>query len=125
MMEDKLKIVLVEPNKKARIVEMGRDLEDMQKAVGGYIEMFPLADEVCIVCNEEGKLDGLEPNRGIFHDGKLVEIICGPFFICAAPMDSDRFESLTDEQAAHYVEEYRYPEVFVRTVRGIAVIKRK
>jgi hypothetical protein len=42
-------------------------LEDVQKAVGGYIEAVPLfntyKDEECQAwCDEEGKLKGYEPN---------------------------------------------------------------
>ena len=52
---NKMKVVLVEPRKKARVVEIDHTLEAMQKTVGGYIETFQLDDEVYIVCNEEGK----------------------------------------------------------------------
>ena len=54
----KMKVVLVEPRKQARVVEIDHSLESMQKIVGGYIETFQLDDEVFIVCNEEGKLNG-------------------------------------------------------------------
>lgn len=39
-------------------------LEEMQKFVGGYIEMpsLPHLDGVTLVCNEEGKLRGLAPS---------------------------------------------------------------
>lgn len=119
----KIKVVLVEPMKRPRIIEIDRGLESMQKIVGGYIEALPLEDEVSIVCNEEAKLEGLPPNRGIFHEGQLVDIICGTFFVCATPWDSVNFEGLTDEQAKHYATLYKYPEMFVRTAKGIKSIK--
>lgn len=53
----------------------------------------------------------------------MIEIICGTFFICAAPLESASFESLSDEQAKEYVETFMAPEYFIRTARGIAVVK--
>lgn len=119
----KMKVVLVEPGKEARVTEIDHTLESMQKIVGGYIERFQLDDEVCIICNDEGKLEGLPLNRAIFYEGELIEIIAGTFFICADPWDSETFESLTDEQIMEYTEMFKAPEYFVRTARGIAVVK--
>ena len=119
----RIKVVLVEPGKKARVTEIDRSLECMQKLVGGYIERFILDDEVCIICNEEGKIEGLPLNRAIFYEGELIEIIAGTFFICADPWDSEHFESLTDEQAKEFSEMFMAPEYFVRTAQGIAVVK--
>lgn len=36
---------------------------------------------------------------------------------------SEHFESLTDEQAKEFTEMFMAPEYFVRTARGIAVVK--
>lgn len=88
-----------------------------------YIKRFQLDDEVCIICNEEGKLEGLPLNRAIFYEGELIEINVGTFFICADPWDSEHFEGLTDEQAKEFAEMFKAPEWFVRTTRGIAVVK--
>lgn len=119
----KMKVVLVEPRKRARVVEIDHTLEAMQKIVGGYIETFQLDDEVYIVCNEEGKMGGYQPCRAIWYEGELIEIIFGTFFICAAPWDSENFESLTDDQAQHFAEQYKAAEYFIRTPNGISVIK--
>lgn len=53
-------VVLLEPGKLARPASIDASLESYQKIVGGMIEAFyPFEEPVCIVCNEEGKLDGL------------------------------------------------------------------
>lgn len=122
-MKDTIKVVLVEPMKYPRVVEIDRGLESMQKVVGGYIEALPIADEVSIVCNEEAKLEGLPPNRGVYHKGELVDIICGTFFVCSAPYYSHSFESLTDDQLEHYAKVYHHPELFFRTADGIKSYK--
>ncbi len=49
---DKIRVVLLEPGKVARITEISRTLADMQNVVHGDIEAFyPFEEEVCIVCN--------------------------------------------------------------------------
>lgn len=116
-MNDSIRVVLLEPGKEARPVEIGHTLEDMEEIVGGMIEAFyPFFDEdVCIVCNEEGKLIGLPLNRAIYEDvqgGKILDIIAGTCFICDC--SGTDFGSLNQEQIDRYIEKYRYPEHFIR-----------
>ena len=50
---------------------------------------------VGIICNEEGKLIGLEPNRVLRdEEGNTVDIIFGTFIV--AGLTEDDFGSLTD-----------------------------
>lgn len=65
----KIQVVLLEPGKLARPAAIDASLERYQKIVGGMIEAFyPFEEPVCIVCNEEGKLDGLPLNRAVYAD---------------------------------------------------------
>ena len=69
MTEDKIRVVYVEPGMYARDIEIGTDLKDLQNAVMGQIEVFyPFDEPVCIVCNEEGKINGMPLNRTVFGD---------------------------------------------------------
>ena len=88
----------------------------MQQAVGGIIQaVYPFEDTVTLICNDEGKPLGLPFNRGLkTADGKLYDVICGTFFLCAAPADSDHLESLLEEQLLHYEELFRYPEMLAK-----------
>lgn len=52
------------------------------------------------VCNEEGKLNGMELNRRVGND-----IIAGPFFIVGDSEDGE-FVSLSDEQIEKYTQEF-------------------
>ena len=64
--EKKIKVVLLEPGKLARTAEIGTSIEDLQNAVDGLIEPFyPFEEQVCIVCNDEGKINGMLPNRSV------------------------------------------------------------
>lgn len=107
-----MKVIMVEPGRNAQIVEIEKGLKSMQKAVGGYIQaIYPFDDEVALVCNEEGKMIGLPLNRNIYYsNGKVADIICGSFFICSAPEDSEEFESLSEEQIATYYKLFEKPD---------------
>lgn len=50
-------------------------LENLQKIVGGYIECVYLREDLVIICNEEGKLLGLEPNMRFGIDYLVGTII--------------------------------------------------
>lgn len=120
--EEKIKVVLVKPMQKPQIIEIGSSLEDMQQIVGGLIEqVMPFDEEVALVCNEEGKNDGLELNRALkYPDGEIADIIAGDFFICSTK--GENFTSLTDEQAQRYSEMFKSPERFYRTLDGIKAV---
>ncbi len=120
-----MRVVYVEPNKMTEIRKIDSSLMAMQKAVGGNIEaLYPFTDPVAIICNEEGKINGLELNRGLADDrGNLYEIIAGTFFICLARPDSEDFEGLTDELASKYFEMFKYPEVFIMENRKLISVK--
>ena len=71
----KLSVLLVEPNQYPKMVEIDDTLEAMQEVVGGDIEEYmPFEDEVAIICNEEGKVQGLPPNRAIYGEPEQVEM---------------------------------------------------
>jgi hypothetical protein len=120
--EEKIKVVLVKPMQKPKIVEIGTSLEAMQEIVGGLIEeVMPFDEEVALVCNEEGKNDGLELNRALkYPDGEIADIIAGNFFICSAK--GENFTSLTDDQTQRYCEMFKNPERFYKTADGIKAV---
>lgn len=99
----KLRVVMIEPGKPAYETEIENTLEAEQKAVGGYIEVLPLDNEKLLICNEEGKLNGMHGNRRIGKD-----IIAGPFFIVGE--DGDEFRSLTDEEVKESLKRFAEPE---------------
>lgn len=108
----KIKVVLLEPGKIARAAEIGTSLKDLQKIVGGSIETAYFFDEpVCVVCNDEGKIQGLPINRGVYDKKqKLIDVVFGTAFICDCA--GENFGSLTEEQIKKYTKEFKYPERF-------------
>ena len=95
----------MEPGKAPETVTIPNTLEAAQKMVGGYIEVISLND-ACLVCNEEGKLIGLEGNRRLGND-----IITGTFFLAGCTDDGD-FCSLTPEQLERFTQRFAQPETF-------------
>lgn len=122
--ENKITVLIVEPMKVPKIVEIPETLESMQSIVDGRIqEIMPFDDEVALVCNEEGKLNELPLNRAIYNDdGQMIDIISGKFFICSAPFTSEKFESLSKEQQEKYTTKFKDPEMFVETENGLKII---
>lgn len=117
-------VIVVEPQEKPTIRDIGSDLESMQQIVGGSIEaVYPFEETVALICNEEGKLLNLPLNRALPDDeGNVYDIISGTFFLCAAPPGSEHFESLTDRQVKTYLERFATPEIFLNVGGSLFVL---
>jgi hypothetical protein len=114
MKEKEITTVKVEPMKEPVIACLKNDLDSLQKAVSigapeqGLIEFVWLEDNVSILCNEEGKLIGLEPNRRLGDD-----ILCGVFYI-VAENDEGELISPTDLQQERYSKMFRDPDLIFK-----------
>ena len=114
MKEKEITTVKVEPMKEPVIACLKNDLDSLQKAVSigapeqGLIEFVWLEDNVSILCNEEGKLIGLEPNCRLCDD-----ILCGVFYI-VAENDEGELISLTDLQQERYSKMFRDPDLIFK-----------
>lgn len=119
---DTMTVLLVEPNKYPEVKEIGTDLESLQQAVGGNIEVtYPFEDNVGLVVNEEGKINGMPLNRAVRdEDGGVTDIVAGPFLVVGLIEDS--FGSLTQEQIGKFEQEFHQPEAFVKMGKGVMAI---
>ena len=108
-------VLMIKPGKAPCRMELGHSLAEMQKAVGGSIQiLYSFEDPVALVCNEEGKLLGLPANRALRDEsGAVYDIVCGTFFLCGAPPDSDTLEGLTEDQVSRYEQRFAHPEQFL------------
>ena len=99
-MEEKMKVLVKEPGKPAEVREIENTLEACQKIVGGWIEVVRITEDVAIVVNEEGKINGMKPNFICCGD-----LICGPAFFCGVTLgdDGEEFRGLDDDEI-HAVE---------------------
>ena len=103
---DKIKALYIKPNTLPEVVEIENNLKTFQKMVDGHIECAYLMDDndVVLICNEEGKINGMELNRDIGHD-----IIAGPFLVVND--EGDDFGSLTEEQIKKYTDRFNWRSV--------------
>jgi len=74
------------------------NLQAMQDSVGGFIEYVFLEEGIGLVCNEEGKLQNLPPNR---HIEEIDDVIRGPFLISRHDAAGEATD-LTDADIAKY-----------------------
>ena len=109
-----MQVLVVEPERRPEVKEIDGSLRSMQEVVGGWIQaLFPFDEPLALVCNDEGKLMNLPANRGLRDkNGQIYDIVCGTFFLCGAPSDSDHFTRLTPEQIERYRERFYTPEIF-------------
>ena len=121
--EKGMTVVACYPGKTAQVIEIEGGLEGMQKFVGGFIEaVYPFDDPVAIVCNEEGKLNGMKPNRALYtEDGEMFDIVAGPMFVCG--LGEENFASLQGELLEKSLDKYKHPEVFVKIGHDILAMK--
>lgn len=74
MKQKEIKVLMVEPGEHPKVTTLKNDLDSLQEAVSigaeykGLIEIIGLEEGVCILCNEEGKLIGLEGNFRLGRD---------------------------------------------------------
>ncbi len=106
-------VLAVKPGEQPIKMELDGSLESMQAFVGGTIQaIYPFDDPVAIVCNEEGKLMGLECNRALRDEqGAIYDILCGPFFVCG--LGEEDFASLSGNQMETYYKLFEHPELFL------------
>lgn len=109
-----MQVIMLEPDKAAYLKEIGNDLASMQEEIEGFIEIiYPFEDRyVGLVCNEEGKLNGLPLNRAIIdNDGEIIDIIAGKAFLCDC--SEDELQSLSPELMDKYLKKFYHPQFFV------------
>ena len=71
----KINVLIVEPEKNPVPAVISDTLEAEQEIVGGMIEaVYPFDDPVAIVCNEEGKINGMSLCIFIIIYGRMIEI---------------------------------------------------
>ena len=103
-----MRILKVEPGKLPYEKEIENTLEAMQAEVEGFIEVIPVGHDMVVVCNEEGKCYGMQPNRWLGND-----IVCGPFFVAAEAYDEERnLASLNDAQLREANDYFSVIDVF-------------
>ena len=122
-----MKVIIVEPQKNARVAEIGDKLEDIQAIIGKSIELFfPYHKLFALVLNADGAKLGLEPSFAFGDDkGSIYRIISGTFIIAGVtdsnlveavsycdndvPYTDDMFTSIQDEYIEGVLKDFTVP----------------
>lgn len=75
MKKDSIKVIVKRPGEKPEWQTIPNTLEALQEIVGGYIEAVSPFTDAVIICNEEGRIRGLEYNCDVFGYGFVGTII--------------------------------------------------
>lgn len=88
-----MRVIRKAPGRPPELVEMENTLAALQQAVGDYIETVTLSVDTAIICNEEGRLQGLPYNCDF-----LGIPFVGPILVVG--IDGDEMCSLDNGDAA-------------------------
>lgn len=116
-------VLLVKPYAYPERITIQPELENLQQLVDGFIEAtYPFDDPVAIICNEEGKINGLPMNRALYDgSGNVCDVIAGNFLVVG--LGEEDFTSLSDELMQKYEKRFHYPEDFLQIGDRIIVIR--
>ena len=70
-----MKVIYKSPGCAPEPRDIPNTLEELQAAVGGYIETVTFASDAVVICNEEGRLQGLPHNftfLGVDYVGPIL-----------------------------------------------------
>lgn len=112
--QEKMTALVVEPQKEPYVKEINPGIHSLRSEVSGTIEaVYPFADPVALICNDEGKNIGMNLNRGLFDEnGRLYDIIAGTFLVVG--LGEDDFTSLSPDMVQKYMEHFKQPQQFIR-----------
>ena len=63
--EENIRVIVCKPNMMAEEKTITNTLESLQREVDGYIEVLGMGEGICLVCNEEGKIENKSLNRAV------------------------------------------------------------
>lgn len=115
-------------NEQQGIIEIENSLEAEQAFVGGLIDVYAITNNLDLVLNDEGLINGLEPRAVVLGEGtdeakkqrKIKEIIHGDCFVCRHD-DEGNFLSIEEgdvETIRHFVK------VIISVHAGVMIIEK-
>lgn len=93
-----MKAVGIIPGKKPEIIDIQNELKPLQNYVGGYIETVYLPNDLILICNEEGKLWGMNLNFFLVRNTTVDEVVGPALFVKDC---GDEFGPLDETEAEH------------------------
>lgn len=105
---EKIKVIIVEPEKEPYVKEIYNTLKDKQDIVGGLIQCVPSLfddkDTYDFIVNDEGKIIGLPLNRFIYNK---QDIVCGNLIIAKPDIETGEFISIEESEVNFLMEKIK------------------
>ena len=98
-----MKCIIKRPDERyGHVTNIRGSLENLQKIVEGHIQYVPIGGDAAIICNEEGKNMGLQPNFWIGESSITRDLIVGTAIVvgidgdmtCDVPISFDTWKYL-------------------------------
>ncbi len=96
-MSKKIKVIIKQPGRVPYVTNISDRLENLQKTVDGYIETVTVADDLVIICNEEGRLKNMPYNCtvcGVDFVGTIIFAGVDGESFADIPIDFKKFKVL-------------------------------
>ena len=112
--QETMTVLVVEPRKPPYTAEIPAGLDGLTAAVDGPIAAtYPFADQVALICNDEGRSMGLELNRALYDGrGQVYDVVPGTFVI--AGLGDGCFASLPEDMIEKYAQRFQTIEVYAQ-----------
>lgn len=101
-MDRKTHVLIKDPGKPPRSVNISTSLENLQKTVGGYIESVRLVTDWTILCDEDGKL----------KDKPYNCTICGADFVGTIVFIGTKKSEFTDFPVEYKTMKKLFPQLW-------------
>lgn len=98
-MSKKIKVIIKRPDEVVgHMTHINNTLKNLQRIVGGYIQTVTIGDaqKIVMICNEEGKLQELDPN--FIYGITVPDMIVGTVIICGTDGEEFADTELSMEQ---------------------------
>lgn len=99
----KIKVVIKKVGRNPIVTIIEDDLKTAQRIVKGRIEIVSVANGIDMIVNEEGKLNGSEPNFYITQNG-YTDLIFGDVLFTGVNYEEGTQISLTDGQIQYVLD---------------------
>lgn len=67
-----MRVIKKEPGKKPEVVDIENSLEEIERLIGGNVAVVPIADDVVILCNADGKEKNMPYNVNVPFFGTVM-----------------------------------------------------
>jgi len=112
--QETMTVLVVEPRKPPYTAEIPVGLDGLTAAVDGPIAAtYPFADQVALICNDDGRNMGLELNRALYDGrGQVYDVVPGTFVI--AGLGDGCFTSLPEDMIEKFAQRFQTIEVYAQ-----------